>query len=71
MPPEEPVFLAMAHFRLGDTDKARALLARSWDDESNRQNVEKWWVNKPVRLLRREATRLILDPDFPADPFAR
>ncbi len=25
--PEETVFLAMAHFQMGDTEKARALLA--------------------------------------------
>ncbi len=71
VPPEEAVFLAMAHFRLGETDKARALLARSWDDESDQQSVEPWWANEPVRLLRREATRLILDPDFPPNPFTR
>ncbi len=70
VPPEEPVFLAMAHFRLGETDKARAMLARSWDDEPDRRSVEPSWVSRPVRLLRREATRLILDPDFPANPFA-
>jgi hypothetical protein len=30
-----------------------------------------WWNVRTRRLLRREAQRLILDGDFPADPFAR
>ena len=70
VPPEEAVFLAMAHFRIGDTEKARALLAGPWDDEPDRRSVEEWWDDRPLRLLRREAARLILDRDFPADPFA-
>jgi eukaryotic-like serine/threonine-protein kinase len=70
VPPEEAIFLAMAHFRIGDTDKARSLLASPWDDESDRRSVEPWWADRHLRLLRSEAARLILDPSFPTDPFA-
>ncbi len=70
VPPLEAVFLAMAHFRIGDADKARSLLASPWDDESERRSVESWWVDGPLRLLRRDAARSILDPPFPKDPFA-
>ena len=65
----EAVFLAMAHFRMGDTEKARALLAGPWSDEPDPRLVGEWWNDRPLRLLRREAARLILDRDFPSDPF--
>ena len=69
MPPEEAVFLAMAHFRIGETDKARALLASPWDDEPDRQSVERWWAECTYACSAAKAARLILDPVFPADPF--
>jgi WD40 repeat protein/tetratricopeptide (TPR) repeat protein len=71
--------LAMAHHRMGDATKARALL-----DE-----VVQWWNNVEagktdgavslpasewlwLQVLRREAEALILfDPAFPTDPFRR
>jgi Flp pilus assembly protein TadD len=77
-PIQNPLVLAMAHYRLGRAAQARALL-----DE-----VERWWKEidatridgavaartvdwLPLQLLRREAEALILhDPAFPADPFA-
>jgi WD40 repeat protein/tetratricopeptide (TPR) repeat protein len=68
--PEEGVFLAMAHFRTGDRARARALLARSWSDEPDGPSAEDWWAARARRLLRREAERLVLDPDFPTDLFA-
>jgi WD40 repeat protein/tetratricopeptide (TPR) repeat protein len=69
--PEAAVFLAMAHFRMGDHAKARALLAIPWRDEPGGPSAEDWWSWRGRRLLRREAERLVLDPSFPAEPFAR
>ncbi len=68
--PEEAVFLAMAHFRLGDRMKARALLTVPWRDEPDTVTSEDWWAARARRLLRREAARMILDRDMPADAFA-
>ena len=68
--PEEAVFLAMAHFQTGDRAKARALLAQPWSDAPDGPSAEAWWAARGRRVLHREAARLILDRDFPPNPFA-
>jgi hypothetical protein len=62
-------FMAMAHHRLGEYDEAVRWLGhfRDYRPTQARQN---FWVEQEIRLLRREAERLVLDPAFPADPFA-
>ncbi len=69
--PEESLFLALAHKRSGDRDKARAALSGDRGEEPTIKNRAEWWSARCRKLLRREAARLILDPDFPANPFAR
>jgi eukaryotic-like serine/threonine-protein kinase len=68
--PQDWVFLAMAHHRLGHHDEARRWLDRL----SNRppsENPEQFWEELEIRLLRGEAEAVVLyDPVFPADPFA-
>jgi hypothetical protein len=60
----------MASFQAGDRAEARALLDRLGDDGPDGPSSEAWWATQARRLLRHEAVRLILDGDFPADPFA-
>ncbi len=66
--PEDWAFLAMAHHRLGHRDQARSWINRfrNYQPPEN----ESYWHDFEVRLLRREAEALILDPAFPVDPFA-
>lgn len=68
--PQDWVFLAMAHHRLGHRDEARRWLDRF----RNRQpsaDPDQFWTELEIRLLRSEAEALVLyDPVFPADPFA-
>ncbi len=68
--PETSAFLAMAHFHAGDRAKARALLSGPCRDEPDSLSAQSWWAWRGRRLLRREAARLILDPDFPANPLS-
>jgi tetratricopeptide (TPR) repeat protein len=67
---DEVVFLAMASSRVGDHARARALLNGLGDGGPDGPSSDHWWAAQARRLLRREAVRLILDRDFPADPFA-
>ncbi len=67
---DDLAFLAMARFQAGDRVKARTILAEPWADGLTGPSSEAWWAERASRLLRREAERLILDPPFPADPFA-
>jgi WD40 repeat protein/tetratricopeptide (TPR) repeat protein len=69
--PVEAIFLAMAHFRMHEPAKARALLAHPSRDEPGGPAAEDWWSWRGHRLLAREAARLVLDSAFPAEPFAR
>jgi eukaryotic-like serine/threonine-protein kinase len=67
--PQDWVFLAMAHQRLGHHEEARRWLDRFRDRQPN---PEAFWAELGIRLLRSEAEALVLyDPIFPADPFAR
>jgi tetratricopeptide (TPR) repeat protein len=68
---DEAVFLAMAYSTVGDHASARALMSRLGDGGPEGPSSEDWWNARARRLLRREAVRLILDREFPADPFAR
>jgi hypothetical protein len=68
---EETVFLAMAYFQTGDSPQARALLAKLGDGAPASPSSEAWWASRVRRLLYRESVRLIFDPDFPTNPFAR
>jgi len=69
--PQDCVFLAMAHHRLGHRDEAHRWLDRL----RNRQpstDPNQFWDELQIRLLRSEAEAVILyDPVFPANPFAR
>jgi hypothetical protein len=68
--PAEAIFLAMARFRAGEPAEAQARFASPWRDEPA-GSAEDWWAWRGRRLLRREAERLILKLEFPANPFAR
>ncbi len=67
---DEVVVLAMAAFQGGDHGQARALLNGLGDVGPDGPSSDAWWNAQARRLMRREAERLILDGDFPADPFA-
>jgi len=62
------LFLAMAHHRLGQVDKARRWLDKSAVDAAPPAT---WDQRLALQILRREAESLILDSGFPVDPFAR
>jgi len=67
--PEDWVFLAMAHHRLGHRDLARRYL-ESLRIRPQSTNPSQFWDELEIRLLRGEAEATILDdPIFPADPF--
>jgi WD40 repeat protein/serine/threonine protein kinase len=66
---EDAAFLAMAYQRSGQTAKARQMLARQGPDEVS-FTLEDYWDVSARNLLRRETRQLILDPDFPSNPFA-
>jgi len=69
--PEDWVFLAMAHHRLGHPDEARRWLDRLREHQPS-MAPDQFWYELEVRLLRGEAESVILyDPVFPDDPFAR
>jgi WD40 repeat protein/tetratricopeptide (TPR) repeat protein/tRNA A-37 threonylcarbamoyl transferase component Bud32 len=69
------LFLAMAHHRLGDREKARAYLARAadWIDEAERREQPGegsrlwygWSERVEVQALRREAEDLLRQPESP------
>jgi WD40 repeat protein/tetratricopeptide (TPR) repeat protein len=75
--PEDWVFMALAHDRLGRRDAARRWLDRFRDyhggsgfDPSDEDSGPSWGELE-VQLLRGEAEAAVLwDPIFPADPFA-
>ena len=64
-----PIFLAMAYHKAGDQAKARELACQA-ARRPTRPSARGRQDSQILHLLRREAKRLILDPDFPADPFA-
>ncbi len=68
--PEESLFLALARERSGDHARACAALKGANNQEPAVSSREDWWSARVRHLLRREAARLILDRDMPADPFA-
>jgi tetratricopeptide (TPR) repeat protein len=69
--PQDWVFLAMAHHRLGHRDEARRWLDRFQHYQPS-ADVSQFWSELEIRLLRGEAEAVVLyDPVFPADPFAR
>jgi eukaryotic-like serine/threonine-protein kinase len=68
--PQDWVFLALAHHRLGQHAEAHAWLDRLRTYQPDRSDAA-YWNELEIRLLRREAEAVILyDPIFPADPFA-
>ncbi|MGP0067642.1 MAG: tetratricopeptide repeat protein [Isosphaeraceae bacterium] len=67
--PDDTAWLAMAYHESGDHAKARSMLARMTAEEPA-TSVSRFWAVEEIRLLQREAERLILDRPFPADPFA-
>src|SRR5262249_51952611 len=78
---EVPAYLvqAMAQFRLGHRDEARAAwkkgaeLFRAQTAEPSGPDPGTYWVDRLIcDILRREAEALIFyDPAFPTDPFVR
>jgi WD40 repeat protein len=68
---DEAVLLAMLASQAGEGAQARAMLDRLGDVGPDGPSSDAWWSVQARRLLRREAIRMILDPGFPADPFAR
>jgi tetratricopeptide (TPR) repeat protein len=69
--PQDWVFLAMAHHRLGHRDEARRWLDRFQNYQPS-PDVSQFWTELEIRLLRSEAEAVVLyDPVFPADSFAR
>jgi hypothetical protein len=69
--PQDWVFLAMAHLRLGHRDEARRWLDR-FRARQPVGDASRFWDELEIRLLRSEAEAVVLyDPAFPADPFAR
>jgi tetratricopeptide (TPR) repeat protein len=68
--PQDWVFLAMAHHRLGHRDQAHRYLESLRSRQTGAERDQSWTVLE-IRLLRSEAEAVILyDPIFPADPFA-
>jgi tetratricopeptide (TPR) repeat protein len=68
--PQDWVFLAMAHHRLGHDTEARRWLDRLRAHQP-KVNLNALWTELEIRLLRSEVEALILyDPVFPANPFA-
>ncbi len=73
--------MAMSHLRLGNREEARRWLEEAHvrrDDPARGLKPGEaiptsavWWCRVEFRLLLREADAMILDADFPADPFAR
>lgn len=68
--PQQSVFLAMAHHRLGHRVEARRWL--DWlQKRQPSTDPDRFWNELEIRLLRSEAEAVILyNPVFPADPFA-
>jgi WD40 repeat protein/tetratricopeptide (TPR) repeat protein len=69
--PQDWVFLALAHFRLGHRDEARRWL-NQFRGRPHDADPANFWDELEIRLLRSEAEAVVLcDPVFPHDPFAR
>jgi tetratricopeptide (TPR) repeat protein len=67
--PQDWVFLALAHDRLGHRAEALRWLDRFQTYKAS-AHPDAFWNDLEVRLLRREAeARILLDPIFPSDPF--
>jgi hypothetical protein len=64
--PSDLAFLALVHYRLGQSEKARDTLARLREVMKDPD----WAGNPDARALLREAETIELDHVFPADPFA-
>ena len=67
--PKDVIFLAMAFHNSGDKARARAMLARL-APSAIVAPPSAYWHTRGLRLLRREANRLVLDESFPDHPFA-
>ena len=69
MSPEEAAVLAIAYHELGDRANALDHISRA---KANllAGPAPDFWDAEALRLLRCEAERLVLDPAFPADPWA-
>ncbi len=64
------VFLAMAHWQIGERREARSVLRWLEDCVRDGKQNDPWPQFAAKYVLLREAERLILDGDFPADPFS-
>jgi WD40 repeat protein len=69
--PQDVVFLALAHHRLGHNTQARSWLER-FKTYVPSKVPQQSWNELEIRLLRNEAELVILNrPAFPSNPFAR
>lgn len=69
--PQDWVFLAMAHHRLGHDAEAHSWLERFRTYRPSEKPAD-FWDELEIRLLRREAQAVVVhDAVFPSDPFAR
>jgi WD40 repeat protein len=67
--PEDWVFLALAHHRLGHRAESRRWLDRLRDPRTS-ERTRRWEDELEIQVLHSEAEAVILyDPIFPADPF--
>jgi WD40 repeat protein len=68
--PENAMFLAMAHEKLGNHELAQQIYSR-YQVEDRCSTPDDFWDVTARNRLREEARRLILDRNFPDDPFGR
>jgi hypothetical protein len=69
--PEDLLFLSMAHQQLGYSSEARKQLTRFEALSARKSRTWDFWERTSRDDLRREAeSRVLLDPLFPASPFA-
>jgi WD40 repeat protein/serine/threonine protein kinase len=69
--PQDCIFLALAHHRLGHDAQARSWLGR-FETYVPSKVPQQFWNELEIRLLRNEAEFVILNrPAFPSNPFAR
>jgi hypothetical protein len=67
--PTDWAYLALAHAKKGDLAEARRSLERL--RASRPDPSESFWDLQELALLRSEAESLLLDAEFPSDPFPR
>src|SRR5262249_62210486 len=67
--PTDWAYLALAHAKKGDLAEARRSLERL--RAAGPESSASFWEPQQLALLRSEAESLLLDAEFPCDPFQR